>query len=70
LENLGTEPVADLLLSRGGLSWVGGLIGGLGVGVPMLRQLRLPLVKAVAAATPGLAAGPRDSTHRMLSCRR
>ena len=49
--------VTDLLFSRGGLSWFGGLIGGVGTGLWMLRRRRVPLVRALAAATPALAAG-------------
>ena len=50
-------PVTDLLLSRGGLSWFGGLIGGVGTGLWMLRHRRVPIVRALAAATPALAVG-------------
>ena len=50
-------PVLELLLSRGGLSWFGGLIGGVGTGLWMLRRRRVPLVRALAAATPALAIG-------------
>ena len=57
IEFSGDAPVADLLFSRGGLSWFGGLIGGVGTGLWMLRRRRLPLLKALAAATPALAAG-------------
>ncbi len=57
LEFMGTAPVASLLFSRGGLSWFGGLIGGVGTGLWMLRRRRVPLVRAVAAATPALALG-------------
>lgn len=52
-----TEPIADLLFSRGGLSWFGGLIGGVGTGLWMLRRRRVPIVPALAAATPALAIG-------------
>ncbi|MGE0703886.1 MAG: prolipoprotein diacylglyceryl transferase [Vicinamibacterales bacterium] len=57
LEFLGTQPVADLLFSRGGLSWFGGLTGGVGTGLWMLRRGRIPIVPAFAAATPALAVG-------------
>lgn len=30
-EHLGTEPLFALLMSRGGMSWFGGLVGGVGV---------------------------------------
>jgi phosphatidylglycerol:prolipoprotein diacylglycerol transferase len=50
-------PVTDLLFSRGGLSWFGGLTGGVGAGLWMLRRRRVPVVPALAAATPALAVG-------------
>jgi phosphatidylglycerol:prolipoprotein diacylglycerol transferase len=50
-------PVTDLLFSRGGLSWFGGLTGGVGTGLWMLRRRRVPVVPALAAATPALAIG-------------
>lgn len=57
LEFSGTAPAADLFFSRGGLSWYGGAIGGIGTGLWMLRRYRVPLLKGLAAATPALAAG-------------
>jgi len=57
VEFLGDQPVTDLLFSRGGLSWFGGLIGGVGTGLWMLRRRRVPIVPALAAATPALAIG-------------
>jgi phosphatidylglycerol:prolipoprotein diacylglycerol transferase len=56
-EHLGEAPALDLLLSRGGLSWFGGLAGGLLVGTWMIRRKRMPLVATLAAATPALAIG-------------
>lgn len=56
-EHLGESPFFELLFSRGGLSWYGGLIGGVGVGVFVLWRGRVPLVPALAAATPALAIG-------------
>jgi|KBSSwiStaDraftv2_1062776.scaffolds.fasta_scaffold39250_5 phosphatidylglycerol:prolipoprotein diacylglycerol transferase len=50
-------PVTDLLFSRGGLSWFGGLLGGVGTGLWMLRRRRVPVIRALAAATPALAVG-------------
>ena len=47
----------DLLFSRGGLSWFGGLIGGVSTGIWILRRRRVPIVRALAAATPALAIG-------------
>lgn len=52
-----TAPVADLLFSRAGLSWYGGLIGGVGAGLVALRVMRAPLVTTLAAAAPALAVG-------------
>jgi len=58
LEHAGREgPFLELLLSRGGLSWFGGLAGGLIAGIVMLRRHRLSVVAVVAAATPALALG-------------
>jgi phosphatidylglycerol---prolipoprotein diacylglyceryl transferase len=57
LEFSGEAPVTDLLFSRGGLSWFGGLIGGVGTGLWMLRRRRISIVPALAAATPALAVG-------------
>src|SRR5439155_7360558 len=50
-------PVTDLLFSRGGLSWFGGLMGGVGTGLWMLRRRRVPVIAALSAATPALAVG-------------
>lgn len=57
IEFMGDQPVIDLLFSRGGLSWFGGLLGGVGTGLWMLRRKRIPIIPALAAATPGLAVG-------------
>jgi phosphatidylglycerol:prolipoprotein diacylglycerol transferase len=57
LEFMGEQPVTDLLFSRGGLSWFGGLIGGVGTGLWMLWRRRIPLEGALAAAAPALAVG-------------
>ena len=57
LEFMGEQPVRELLFSRGGLSWFGGLLGGVGTGLWMLWRRRIPLVRALAAATPALAVG-------------
>ena len=46
-----------LLLSRGGLSWFGGLTLGLSAGLLVIRFKRLPLVPTLAAAAPALAIG-------------
>jgi phosphatidylglycerol:prolipoprotein diacylglycerol transferase len=57
IEFSGDGAVSTLLFSRGGFSWFGGLIGGVGSGLWMLRRTRVPLVPALSAATPALAAG-------------
>src|SRR5262249_40106952 len=44
-------------LARGGLSWYGGLIGGVGVGLAAIVWNRLPVVPMLSAATPALAFG-------------
>lgn len=57
IEFHGTAPFFDLLFSRGGLSWFGGFAGGLTAGLTTLRRYRVPLVRGLAAASPGLALG-------------
>ncbi|MCI0365772.1 MAG: prolipoprotein diacylglyceryl transferase [Phycisphaerales bacterium] len=57
LEYLGEEPVVDLLVSRGGLSWFGGLVGGVLAGLVVMHLKRLPKIAVLAAATPALAVG-------------
>ena len=57
IEFSGSAPITALLFSRGGLSWFGGFIGGVGTGLIMLRRYRIPLVRGLAAATPALAVG-------------
>ena len=57
IEHVGDEPIANLLLSRGGMSWFGGLIGGVVAGIWMLRRRGVPLMAGLAAASPGLALG-------------
>ena len=57
LEHLGEAPAFELLLSRGGLSWFGGLAGGILTGLLIIRRKRLPVVATLAAATPALAIG-------------
>jgi phosphatidylglycerol:prolipoprotein diacylglycerol transferase len=56
-EHLGDEPLRDLILSRGGMSWFGGFTGGLGAGVALMRARRLPVVRVLSAAAPALAVG-------------
>jgi phosphatidylglycerol:prolipoprotein diacylglycerol transferase len=50
-------PFLSLLLSRGGLSWFGGFLGGVGTGIFMLRRQKIPLIPALSAAAPALAIG-------------
>lgn len=57
VEFMGEQPIGSLLFSRGGLSWFGGLLGGVGTGLLMLRRRRVPIIRALAAATPALAVG-------------
>jgi phosphatidylglycerol:prolipoprotein diacylglycerol transferase len=57
VEHAGEAPLGDLLLARAGLSWFGGLVGGVGVGVGVLAAKRVSIVRVLAAATPALAFG-------------
>lgn len=50
-------PFLSLLLSRGGLSWFGGFLGGVGSGLWALQRRRIPIVPALSAAAPALAIG-------------
>ena len=56
-EHAGEAPILSLVLSRGGMSWFGGFVGGVGAGLWVIARRRLPVVATLAAATPGLAAG-------------
>ena len=56
-EHAGNEPLRALLLARAGLSWFGGLAGGIGAALVIIVLRRLPLVRVLAAATPALAVG-------------
>src|SRR4029450_894246 len=56
-EHAGQEPFRDLLFSRGGMSWFGGLVGGVGTAGMVMKWQRLPLIPTLAAATPALAIG-------------
>lgn len=56
-EHFGEEPLASLLLSRGGMSWFGGFAGGVGTGLALLRGYHLPILPVLAAATPAVAIG-------------
>jgi phosphatidylglycerol:prolipoprotein diacylglycerol transferase len=56
-EHRGDEPILDLLLSRGGMSWFGGFAGGIAAGLLVMQYRRLPKIAVLAAATPALAIG-------------
>ncbi len=56
-EHLGEEPFRDLLFSRGGMSWFGGLAGGVGTALIVMWRQRVPIIRTLAAATPALAIG-------------
>ncbi len=57
IEHAGNAPFADLLFSRGGLSWYGGFAGGLLAGIAIIKRKRLSVLAVVSAATPAIAAG-------------
>ena len=57
IEHAGEAPWTDLLFSRGGLSWYGGLIGGVGAGLIYIVMRGWPVIATLAAATPSLAFG-------------
>jgi phosphatidylglycerol:prolipoprotein diacylglycerol transferase len=57
IEFMHQAPAAELLFSRGGLSWFGGLFGGVITGLIVLRRYGVPLWRGLAAATPALATG-------------
>ncbi len=54
---LNEQPFLDLVFSRGGFSWFGGLIGGVGTGIALVLRNQLPLLPVLSAATPALAIG-------------
>ena len=56
-EHLGEEPFRALLFSRGGMSWFGGLAGGVGTALIVMWRQRVPIIRTLAAATPALAIG-------------
>ena len=57
IEHVREAPLSELLLSRGGLSWYGGLIGGVGTGLAYIAMKGWPIIATLAAATPALAFG-------------
>jgi phosphatidylglycerol:prolipoprotein diacylglycerol transferase len=57
VEHAGDVPLLDLILSRGGMSWFGGLFGGVAGGLWMMRRRHIPWLEGLAAASPALAVG-------------
>ena len=57
VEHVSQAPFAELLFSRGGLSWYGGLMGGVGAGLAYIVLKGWPVVRTLSAATPALAFG-------------
>ncbi len=51
------EGLGETLLSRGGMSWFGGLVGGLIAGVIVIRWKRLPALPLLSAAAPAITLG-------------
>jgi phosphatidylglycerol---prolipoprotein diacylglyceryl transferase len=56
-EHMSDEPFLDLLTDRGGMSWFGGLVGGVGAGLLMMKLKKWPVIPVLSAATPALALG-------------
>lgn len=56
-EHLGEDRFFSLLLSRGGLSWFGGLFAGICAALAYFRWRRWPILSIISAATPALAVG-------------
>lgn len=50
-------PLTQTLLSRAGMSWFGGLLGGVAAGLALTRWRSMSLAAVVAAASPALALG-------------
>jgi phosphatidylglycerol:prolipoprotein diacylglycerol transferase len=57
VEHASEAPISELLFSRGGLSWYGGWIGGVGAGLAYIVLKGWPVVPTLSAATPALAFG-------------
>jgi phosphatidylglycerol---prolipoprotein diacylglyceryl transferase len=57
VEHASGAPISELLFSRGGLSWYGRLIGGMGAGLAYIAFKGWPIVPILAAAAPALAFG-------------
>ena len=56
-EHAGEAPFTDLLFARGGLSWYGGFVGGVGAGLAYIVIRGWPIVPTLSASTPALAFG-------------
>jgi len=56
-EHFGEARFTALLFARGGLSWYGGFVGGVGIGLLAIVARGYPLTTTLAAATPALAFG-------------
>src|SRR5687767_2297465 len=56
-EHHAEEPLLQLLFSRGGMSWFGGLVGGAMAGIFAVRRRHLPLLPLLAVAAPATALG-------------
>ena len=69
-EHFGEEPFAALLFSRGGLSWFGGLIGGVGAGLFVMLWRGWPVIAVLAAATTDGRAACRGPWRSPKGCRR
>ena len=57
IEHAREASIPQLFFSRGGLSWYGGLIGGVGAGLAYIVLKGWPVIPILAAATPALAFG-------------
>lgn len=56
-EHAGEQNLLALLTSRGGMSWFGGVAGGLAAGGWFMRRAGLRPIAVLSAATPALAVG-------------
>jgi phosphatidylglycerol---prolipoprotein diacylglyceryl transferase len=64
-EHFGEDRFLSLLLTRGGMSWFGGLVGGVVMGGGVLLLRGVPILPALAAATPAFALGRLVGPHRL-----
>jgi phosphatidylglycerol:prolipoprotein diacylglycerol transferase len=51
------EGLGETLFSRGGMSWFGGLVGGVVAGLIVIAWKRLPVMALLAAAAPAITLG-------------